>query len=613
MPLPSSSKAKSARTWWGYHAQAIKRETRMLRGSVWAAIAGFAVLAVGLPFAKSPEGGSPILETWAAPGHVVDVHKAWNHDCEACHQPFQPIKSGRDVAKTVGKVVAEWTGHSSATVANDRCQRCHAAPDHHANQIAADTGNCADCHEDHQGVQQSLVDLDDAKCLRCHENLKNHAEHPELVEERIAVLQEFASSHPPFRHEVEPASKHQRGLKFSHAVHMMPGMGLKRLNPKTQDITEGGPFRYRQIDAAQAKSKVRNAYLEAHGKPAVEAPVQLVCNDCHQLDAMRLEGVSSAAVETTSLPGEALDPARGDGRYYLPVVFEKHCRGCHPLGFDSEHPEAVVAHGLQPRQVQQEVLKHFSERFVTAKLTAKVRELRRKPADLRLDALQELLTPEERTLIAEQAEAASQAANADLYALLAWAAPEAKEQLDKAAIELFKGRKTCGECHTGRGELMPGSPIPETIDPVNIPTIWQTKARFDHLSHQGVACQMCHPNSFGSGSTTAEAQLKDLAAERQRAREHAADVPGPLAVYQHPADLPTLKSCQVCHSERKWWSPGPVQGGVAQRCTECHTYHNTEHGLQGRGARSLPLAKGTYEKSEFLQPVGGWDLPQSQK
>lgn len=616
MPLPSTSKAKSARTWWGYHATPNRRDQRMRTLCVLAAIIGIGALATGLPFAKSPSGGSPVLETWAAPGHVADVHKAWNHDCEACHQPFQPIKSGRRAAAVIGETLAGFGGHFAS--ANERCQRCHAAPAHHANQILEDSekgipsdiGNCADCHEDHQGLEHSLVDLDDSKCLRCHADLKSHAAHPELVEDRIAAITEFASAHPKFRHEIEPAAKHKRGLKFSHAVHMMPGMGLKRLNPKTQEVREGGPFRYEQIDVTKVDSITRESYRKAHGNPAVNAPVQLVCNDCHQLDALRSEGVEAAVSATTSLPAEALDPVRGEGRYYLPIIYEKHCQACHPLGFDSEQPEAVVAHGLQPEQVQSEILKHFSKRFLQATLTTKFKNLQRKPADLRLDALPELLTAEERAKIAAEAEAASQTANAELYALLTWAAPEAKEQLDKAAIELFKGRKTCGECHTGTGELMPGSSIPKSIDPVNIPAIWQTKARFDHLSHQAVACQLCHPNSFGSESMSSEDQLRGLAAERQRARDHAKDVAGPLAVYQHPADLPTLESCKDCHSQRPWWATGPVKGGVAQRCTECHTYHNAEHGLQGRGARSL-LGKGISSQSEFLQPSVGWDRPQT--
>lgn len=621
MPLPSTSKSKSARTWWGYHATPIKRETRMLRWCIWATVVGSFLLLGAFPFAKSPDGASPMLEAWSAPGHVADVHKAWNHDCEACHQPFQPIKSGRDTAASVGQIVANWFGQSTLTVANDRCQRCHAAPGHHSNQIAADTGNCADCHLDHKGLQQSLVDLDDAKCLRCHSDLKNHAAHPELVEERIAGIKEFAGFHPAFRHEtdpvteqpVDPTFKHKRGLNFSHAVHMLPGMGLLRHNPITGKTEEDGPFQYKEIDP-----QFQGMYLDSKESSDLDRAVQLDCRHCHQLDAMRLEQTPSPSERTSSLPSESIDAARAEGRYFLPIVYEKHCRGCHPLSFDPEDPTAQVAHGLQPEQVQAEVLKHFSSRLVFDQLKTKLGEgtaevLQRKPDDLRLDSLKELLTPEEKAEIAKKALEQTENVNDELYALLTWAASPTAAQIGSAAVELFKGRKTCGECHNGSGRLTEGLAFPKTIDPVNIPTIWQTKARFDHLSHQAVACRQCHPKSFGGELEPTEPALTTLADERERARanaKHLDGVAGPLAVYQHPADLPTLESCKDCHSQRPWWTTGPVKGGVAQRCTECHTYHNAEHGLQGRGARSL-LGEGISPESEFLQPSVGWDRPQT--
>ena len=102
---------------------------------------------------------------------------------------------------------------------------------------------------------------------------------------------------------------------------------------------------------------------------------------------------------------------------------------------------------------------------------------------------------------------------------------------------------TCGQCHStdAAGEVVPP----------NTPAMWQPRARFDHPSHRVMTCQQCHPGAF-----------------RPDAGEK----------YQPPPDLPTIQSCQACHSPA---------GGVSHGCTDCHAYHHADRRLQGRGAAAF--------------------------
>ena len=567
MSLPKTSKQKSARTWWGYHTRQTRRERRLHTGWLVAATIGCGIWSCW--WLPSPAGSSVVLESWAAPGKLASVHKAWNQECDACHQPFYPVNSHQGTATDLGNfITSTWPGVFDSRTADEKCQHCHAAETHHSNQQVTELGKCADCHQDHQGEMTSLVQLEDRHCLRCHSDLKNHVADVRKLDERAAEIRDFATKHPEFAAVARPA-EHHRGLKFSHAVHMLPGMGLKRVDPKTGAATDGGPFTYNDIAGGD-----RSRFLNSHGEPPEGSAVQLVCADCHQLDAS--PNTTSEAATLANLA-----PVRGDGRYYLPIVYERHCQACHPLSFDPTDPAAKVVHGKQPAEVEQQVLDHFSRKFLTQALQARTR----KPANLRLDSLPDLLTESERRELDEQA----RAANADLWSLLAAVNPPARELLDQSAVVLFRGRKTCGECHTAEFADSQ-SPVPTKIEAVNIPTIWEQKAVFDHVSHQALECKTCHPHSSST----------DLAAERERARQNNPQGVG-LNVYQHPPDLPSIESCRVCHSDKQPWSRSG-KGGVSHRCTDCHTYHNAEHGLQGRGARTLGVEYQLSNPLELLQP-----------
>src|SRR5207248_6162761 len=96
-------------------------------------------------------------------------------------------------------------------------------------------------------------------------------------------------------------------LKFSHYTHMRPGQGAKWTFDK---IPEKGGMRKRYLEFQQTFDKdVKETSL-----------VKLDCASCHQLDATES---SDWAV------------GRSAGDYILPVIYDQHCKACHPLTFSS--------------------------------------------------------------------------------------------------------------------------------------------------------------------------------------------------------------------------------------------------------------------------------------
>ncbi len=246
-------------------------------------------------------------------GTVANVHAPWNDKCEACHRDTP----GANFLDARGR----WRTFS--------CEKCHAAPVHHANIRPGDASeDCSSCHHDHNGSNFSLLHLSDNHCVRCHGNLADVAvQKAPFVNE----VTNFATQHPPFKSldQSRPST-----LKFSHAQHMTPGMVLA-------DGAKGG-------------------YMK-DGKLA-----QLKCQDCHTLDVA--------------------------GRYYQPINYEKNCKQCHPTqvqpqvtAWDTVVKEFDVPHGLQPTAVH-EVLTGAYSRLLQKDHAALTEALRKPSADPKVAA-----------------------------------------------------------------------------------------------------------------------------------------------------------------------------------------------------------------------------------
>ena len=331
MPLPLTSKDKSARLDWGYHAR--PAPLAGTRRRLWLLAAAVAVPLLGLAgWAVADRPPTP-LAVAASRGTLVHAHSMWDQQCEACHTPFEPIAGGAA-----------------------KCQTCHAAAAHHPAQKPDEVAGCAACHRDHQGRDHRLKHAADATCTGCHADLNVHHTGTPVVAAKVSG---FATDHPEFRNNPSDApGPFVRTLKFGHAVHVsaspMMDSYLAQMSPAERE-------RYTPVvDAMRTGDKAA------------------VCGSCHAFDAHRPGGAKSplSLAEVFSgrplggLPVEAILPPRAPGAHPLPITFEAHCAACHPLTFDpADGLRGVSApHRVPPGELERFLRRAYTERLVTVGL-----------------------------------------------------------------------------------------------------------------------------------------------------------------------------------------------------------------------------------------------------
>ncbi|MFO0934999.1 MAG: cytochrome c3 family protein [Gemmataceae bacterium] len=250
-------------------------------------------------------------------GPLANPHAAWDSQCDACHD-----KGGE------GKGVFNWLdAHQKWN--SFTCEKCHAAPVHHASIPAGDAvENCASCHHDHKGKDNSLVRMTDAHCVRCHSQLASTK-----FETKIS---RFNVDHPEFKSiQTRPST-----IKFSHARHLTAGIVL----------AEGakGSFTLDKIPA-----DLREKYRQAGQLDT--AAVQLDCKSCHSLDAS----------------------PRADGKYFAPISFEQSCIACHATetGPVLKQAREVVPSSMVPHGKSFDELQEFAKLLYSSKLQAEHKSL----------------------------------------------------------------------------------------------------------------------------------------------------------------------------------------------------------------------------------------------
>ena len=443
----------------------------------------------------------------ASRGPVAHAHAIWENDCQACHIDFTPISGS-----AAGFALTDWAHASDAN-----CQQCHAGPPHHEQLALLDpdqerhSANCATCHAEHQGRDADLVRVDDRHCTVCHADLPSHSSRAgeELF---AATVKSFSlETHPKFR----SIAKDPGQLKFNHALHMTKGLPYAEV-PRQ-------PF---TID--QLPEEFRSQYAE---NVEQDRQIQLDCSSCHELD---LSG--TAAPE--GLPN-AVNVARGGGKYYRPVVYERHCQACHALPYRADYEnlaDVQLPHRLNAEQLERRV---------------RERELARRVRDdpevqARLETVPGNKPP----------------------ALLTETIREQIERAVQNAARHLHTKAVCAKCHETTNTVENGSAtnaFPQ-VAPVQVPAVWLQHARFDHSAHRAVTCNQCHQGAYSN-----HAQASRLAGD---------------------VLLPDIENCVRCHAPRRDVA-GEFVGGARHDCVECHDYHGRGGGedwLHGRGS-SLRRAK----------------------
>ncbi len=506
------------------------------------------------------EAASPRAGAFHTHGALANPHSAWDNDCAACHKQHG---LGDFSLSNIFDARDRW--HDLT------CTKCHAAPPHHATvKDTAFHDKCSNCHHDHGGRDNSLVRLTDEHCVRCHANLPEAHVSSDPGSEK--TITSFAAAHPEFKAlreypgagAKEPKDYAPRKLKFSHAVHMTPGLITGMTLDKIAKLS----------DAEMAKRYSDNSTPEG---------IALNCAACHMLDAQ----VPLASVENEKervpfdqisalLKGQAkasILPPRAEGAYYLPVNFDASCKACHPTSVPGgtistdggkkslEIKAFAIPHRLQMAEAEPLLRGGYwaqlaKEKLAVAGAEAKLPVGRLDPPPPALDVV------------------ATYGGEIDRLTRqgLAWMVtdPQPEKNENRPAIT----GAACAKCHffSGVGKTAKVEQLPQQ-------TVWFAHAKFDHVSHRGLTCASCHPGT-DKPATPPATRLKGTEYE-----------PEPIAILG-------IESCRACHAP----AGGPVlkddnktavtnedgrragAAGIRHSCTDCHRYHNGDRPLHGMGS-----------------------------
>ncbi|MFM7290914.1 MAG: hypothetical protein ACKO6B_06760, partial [Planctomycetia bacterium] len=494
------------------------RPNRFQRTRRWLTLA---CLGLGIAWAAWGAFDAPLHH---APGPVAAVHAKWENDCNACHVPFSPIKDDT------------WLSTASTRQAMDgKCEACHRGPAHHPLQVTAEVGSCASCHVDHRGRGADISRVADQTCTACHANIAAHrlvdaAVPPAAVTTPITRFDD--EHHPAFAGLASDPGR----LKFSHGRHMRAGLSF---GPTPTEPGAARALTYGMLTAADRR-RYQPATAGEHDF------VQLSCASCHEFGS----SLPPDAVRTLPAALAGSPP----GAYALPVDFERHCAACHQLPFEGlvgqpaatadlvmTKPDAVLPHGLDAAGIA---------RFLETRYLQ--------------EALAQDPSPLDEPLVRRPLPAArpAEAAPAKVRSVVE----------GHVARALAFTRGTCEKCHETRDASVPEAAHLLTagsedrgrlpwfaIEPTRVPTIWLTKARFDHGPHRAYDCRECHaaaaPDDSGAGSQVAT-------------------LPVGSPLDNGLVMIAGRESCTACHAPpgHDAFSGKPI-GGARFDCVECHGYH----------------------------------------
>lgn len=485
------------------------------------------------------EAAHPRAGAFHTHGELANPHAAWDQDCAACHRS----QGLRDFSLS-GVLNARDRWHDLT------CTKCHAGPAHHA--AVADTAfhdRCSNCHHDHAGRTASLTRLTDEHCVRCHQNLPAAHVAGAAGYQNVSA---FAGGHPEFAalRDHPPGRNYEgRRLKFSHAVHMTPGLTDRWTLDRIAKLS--GPAaaeRYREFSTAEG--------------------VALTCAACHALDAQVPDKADPAAPDRPAFdrisellrgqPRSSILPPRAEGAYYLPVNYDAGCKACHPITAPAAKSGAATIDGFPlPHRVSVEELRPLVRGGYTDRLAKATPALAKAPAPGgRLDPAP---APE---VVATFGGEVDRLTNSALGLLMLGATPPGAPTAAPAPdqFRVSGGGYACGKCHytTGPGPAAGIAPLPQH-------TVWFAHAKFNHVSHRGLTCASCHP---GTGRpATPPAAVNEVE---------------PLAILG-------AESCRACHAPAGTKVSQPdgtttTAAGIRHGCTDCHRYHNGDRPLHGLGS-----------------------------
>ena len=231
--------------------------------------------------------------------------------------------------------------------------------------------------------------------------------------------------------------------------------------------------------------------------------------------ALHLTGANIPLLAGKPLECASCHRPDASGAFMQRISFEQNCRACHALQFDERNP------GMQ--------LPHGDAAYVRAylrSLPAQYAEHGARVLGITGQAALSHYVEEQMLRLREQTRTGELLEEQVFFSGGKQGPVAAIAGLDGPGRAKFAG---CAFCHevTARAGAAP------LVTPPVIPDRWMNHANFTHAKHTTMACAECH------------------AAAKSRLTSDII--------------MPSQQSCTTCHSPK---------GGVTDRCTACHTYHN---------------------------------------
>lgn len=369
--------------------------------------------------------------------------------------------------------------------------------------------NCASCHDAaFQSVLRLLGCADcrsvsNARCNECHRVGGHHA--TQSHEPACASCHAEHRGHETLAKHV--GDRHCVNCHGNLAAHVKPGAKLAfpaTITSFNRDHPEFGP----SLPGKRDLAKIRFNHKAHLGL------------DLQDLKHAELKGLGPrlACADCHQMDGER--------KYFKPIQYEAHCAQCHALNavlvgdFAKELRPAVQAFARTPLPhrepaVVRAVLRDRLVEFAQATGVAPGKEGPSVPRPLPWKPVTE----------SQWSWTLGQAGRVEALLFMNQQAPKA------AALS------ACGQCHLEKDRI---GGLPSYFKTA-IPERWYPHSRFNHGSHRMMNCVDCHDKN-AAGVKVAES-------------EATADIL-----------LPTLKSCQECHTGRS--------EGARNGCVVCHPYHD---------------------------------------
>jgi predicted CXXCH cytochrome family protein len=471
------------------------------------------------------------------PGPVTFAHARFEHDCIQCHD-------------------GNGSGGFLKTVSDTACLKCHDGSIHHPNQQIRSAGearstlvlavhdsshpfgmrstDCTSCHTEHQG-NEALRGTSDANCIKCHDDLKAHAQNPADVLAQNSVTTFAEGAHPNFgRTSLKDGELFDPTvLKFNHYMHLTK-------------------FKWMQSNCIACHS------TNAPGEHATAPPPP---------------GTPNTQIAPPWLAeGDHTAAGSSDPRYMQPISYERDCIGCHRISIAKiadlqpsieaktlPHQPIVLLKGLIADMVHNAV---EQPRFTHATTDRRNRSVMTtiKPAEWMvwtIAGLNKTIKPS----VGAPGVSGQFAKIPDMTKPPTTAPSQDELQVvNFYAASLALSADGCIKCHEVHATL----PTPDTSDrsgtqiitlPTKIPESprrWFTNSRFDHAAHRDVSCVECH------------ARLDNV--EKMEPGSDAALLASRTSAVLSPS---SPASCVKCHH-----ADTSSERGAPVNCITCHDYHD---------------------------------------